>query len=45
MYLEASNISVKSTHQDGAALRVVLLDPTCTAARIAALLRSWPTTT
>ncbi|TJZ96807.1 fic family toxin-antitoxin system, toxin component [Actinacidiphila oryziradicis] len=45
MYLEASNISVKPTHQDAAALRDVLLDPTCTAARIAELLRSWPTTT
>ncbi|MGW3248703.1 fic family toxin-antitoxin system, toxin component [Streptomyces sp. NPDC001070] len=42
MYLEASGISVKPTHEDAAALRDLLLDPTCTSTRIAALLRAWP---
>jgi hypothetical protein len=44
MYLEASGISVKPNHQDAAALRDLLLDPTCTANKIAALLRTWPAT-
>jgi hypothetical protein len=42
MYLEALGVSVKPTHEDAAALRDLLLDPTCTATRIAALLRAWP---
>jgi hypothetical protein len=45
MYLEASGISVKPTAQHAAALRDLLLDPRCTASRIAAELRTWPTTT
>ncbi|MGW7545652.1 fic family toxin-antitoxin system, toxin component [Streptomyces sp. NPDC054770] len=45
MYLEASGISVKPTHKDAVALRDLLRDPTCTAATIAALLRTWPQTT
>ncbi|PNE43503.1 fic family toxin-antitoxin system, toxin component [Streptomyces noursei] len=45
MYLEASGISVKPTHDDAAALRDLLLDSTCTAAKIRELLRTWPTTT
>ncbi|GGW65222.1 hypothetical protein GCM10010381_57740 [Streptomyces xantholiticus] len=43
MYLEASGIAVKPARRDVMALRGLLLDPGCTAARIAALLRSWPT--
>ncbi|HZG03184.1 MAG TPA: fic family toxin-antitoxin system, toxin component [Streptomyces sp.] len=43
MYLEASGISVKPSREDAAALRDLLLAPTCTAADIAGLLRSWPT--
>ena len=42
MYLEACGISVKPDRQDATALRDLLLDPTCTAASIAALLRTWP---
>ncbi|MFE5300368.1 fic family toxin-antitoxin system, toxin component [Streptomyces sp. NPDC056632] len=45
MYLEASGIPVKPTRTDAVALRDLLRDPTCTAARIAALLRGWPRTT
>ncbi|MFD6878241.1 MULTISPECIES: fic family toxin-antitoxin system, toxin component [unclassified Streptomyces] len=45
MYLEAAGIHAKPTRDDAIALRDMLLDPTCTAPRIAALLRSWPTTT
>lgn len=41
MYLEASGIPVKPTHDDAVALRDLLRDPTCTAAQIAALLRTW----
>jgi hypothetical protein len=43
MYLEAAGISAKPTRADAVALRELLLDPTCTATRIAAQLRSWPT--
>lgn len=43
MYLEACGISVKPAREDAAALRDLLLAPTCTAADIARLLRSWPT--
>ncbi|MER6528809.1 fic family toxin-antitoxin system, toxin component [Streptomyces sp. NPDC001508] len=42
MYLEASGIPVKPGHQDAIALRDLLRDPSCTAARIAELLRGWP---
>lgn len=42
MYLDASGIPVKPTRDDAIALRDLLRDPTCTAAKIAALLRSWP---
>ncbi|MEU3186107.1 fic family toxin-antitoxin system, toxin component [Streptomyces sp. NPDC006923] len=45
MYLEASGISVKPGKDEAVALRDLLLDPTCTAAAIAALLRTWPTVT
>lgn len=45
MYLEASGISVKPRRDDAAALRDLLLDSTCTAAKISALLRTWPTAT
>ncbi|MZE76797.1 hypothetical protein [Streptomyces xinghaiensis] len=45
MYLEASGVTVKPGHEDATALRDLLLDPTCTASQIAALLRSWPTAT
>ncbi|MGW4050252.1 fic family toxin-antitoxin system, toxin component [Streptomyces sp. NPDC004779] len=43
MYLEAAGISVRPAREDAVALRDLLLDPACTAARIAALLRTWPT--
>ncbi|MFJ8795619.1 fic family toxin-antitoxin system, toxin component [Streptomyces sp. NPDC102462] len=42
MYLEASGIPVKPGYQDAVALRDLLRDPTCTAARIAKQLRGWP---
>ncbi len=42
MYLEASGIPVKPAREDALALRDLLRDPACTAARIAALLRGWP---
>jgi hypothetical protein len=45
MYLEAAGITVKPAHEDAVALKDLLLDPACTAAKIAALLRTWPTTT
>jgi len=44
MYLEASGIPVKPTRDDAIALRDLLRDASCTAARIAALMRSWPLT-
>ncbi|MCM1945805.1 MULTISPECIES: fic family toxin-antitoxin system, toxin component [Streptomyces] len=45
MYLEASGIQVRPARQDAVALRDLLRDPACTAPRIAALLRTWPTAT
>ncbi|MFF8406058.1 fic family toxin-antitoxin system, toxin component [Streptomyces sp. NPDC014846] len=45
MYLEASGISVKPTREDAIALKDLLLEPACTAGKIATLLRAWPTTT
>lgn len=45
MYLEATGVTVKPAREDAIALKDLLLDPTCTAAKIAALLRTWPTTT
>ncbi|WP_369229289.1 fic family toxin-antitoxin system, toxin component [Streptomyces sp. R21] len=42
MYLDASGLPVKPTRDDAIALRDLLRDPNCTAAKIAALLRSWP---
>jgi hypothetical protein len=45
MYLEASGITVKPTRDDAVALRDLLRDPTCTAAAIAAQLRTWPAIT
>ncbi|MFF8431732.1 fic family toxin-antitoxin system, toxin component [Streptomyces sp. NPDC016566] len=45
MYLEASGIPVKPAREDAIALRDLLRDPACTAAKIAALLRGWPRAT
>ncbi|MET9505786.1 fic family toxin-antitoxin system, toxin component [Streptomyces sp. NPDC006259] len=45
MYLEAAGIPVKPAREDAVALRDLLLDPACTVAEIAALLRTWPTAT
>ncbi|MFD8424971.1 fic family toxin-antitoxin system, toxin component [Streptomyces sp. NPDC059466] len=45
MYLEAAGVSVKPAHGDAVALKDLLLDPACTAGEIAALLRTWPTST
>ncbi|MEU3558390.1 fic family toxin-antitoxin system, toxin component [Streptomyces fragilis] len=45
MYLEATGITVKPTREDATALKDLLLDPTCTVGKIAALLHAWPTTT
>ncbi|MFF3728613.1 fic family toxin-antitoxin system, toxin component [Streptomyces erythrochromogenes] len=45
MYLEAAGTSVKPTREDAIALRDLLLDPTCTAGKVADLLRTWPTST
>ncbi|MFG3028448.1 fic family toxin-antitoxin system, toxin component [Streptomyces sp. NPDC048253] len=45
MYLDASGIPVKPTREDAVALRDLLRDPSCTAARIAALLCAWPRAT
>jgi len=42
MYLEASGIPVKPAREDALALRDLLRDPACSAARIATLLRGWP---
>ncbi|MBT2467739.1 fic family toxin-antitoxin system, toxin component [Streptomyces sp. ISL-66] len=43
MYLEAAGIAVKPTRDDAIALKDLLLDPACTAAKVSAVLRSWPT--
>ncbi|MFD0416708.1 fic family toxin-antitoxin system, toxin component [Streptomyces sp. NPDC127108] len=45
MYLEASGVPVKPTRENAVALRDLLRDPACTAARIATLLRAWPRAT
>ncbi|MEV7393231.1 MULTISPECIES: fic family toxin-antitoxin system, toxin component [unclassified Streptomyces] len=45
MYLEASGIPVKPAREDAVALRDLLRDPACTAARIATQLRGWPQAT
>jgi hypothetical protein len=45
MYLEAAGVTVKPAREDAIALKDLLLDSTCTAGKIAALLRAWPTTT
>ncbi|PKW12523.1 hypothetical protein SAMN05428944_0199 [Streptomyces sp. 1222.5] len=45
MYLEAAGIPVKPAREDAIALKDLLLDPACTAGKIATLLRSWPTAT
>jgi len=45
MYLEAAGITVKPAHEDALALKDALLDPACTAGKIAAVLRGWPTAT
>ncbi|MCM2515396.1 fic family toxin-antitoxin system, toxin component [Streptomyces griseoincarnatus] len=45
MYLEATGITVKPTRENALALKDLLLDPSCTAGKIAALLRTWPTAT
>ncbi|GAB2324832.1 fic family toxin-antitoxin system, toxin component [Streptomyces variabilis] len=45
MYLEAAGITVKPTRENALALKDLLLDPSCTAGKIAALLRTWPTAT
>ncbi|MBK3640960.1 MULTISPECIES: fic family toxin-antitoxin system, toxin component [Streptomyces] len=45
MYLEAAGITVKPDREDAVALKDLLLDPACTAGRIATLLRTWPTAT
>jgi hypothetical protein len=45
MYLDAVGIPVKPAHEDAIALKDLLLDPACTAGKIAALLRTWPTAT
>ncbi|MEU3342632.1 fic family toxin-antitoxin system, toxin component [Streptomyces sp. NPDC002144] len=42
MYLEASGIPLKPTREDAIALRDLLRDSTCTAKKIADLLRTWP---
>ncbi|MFG2792002.1 fic family toxin-antitoxin system, toxin component [Streptomyces sp. NPDC048419] len=44
MYLEASGIPLKPTRDDAVALRDLLRDSSCTAARIAAQMQSWPRT-
>ncbi|MBV2353827.1 fic family toxin-antitoxin system, toxin component [Streptomyces sp. J2-1] len=43
MYLEASGHPVHPTRDHALSLRDLLRDPTCTTARITALLRGWPT--
>lgn len=45
MYLEAAGIPVKPTRDDAVALRDLLRDQACTAAKIADLLKSWPAAT
>ncbi|WP_119582521.1 fic family toxin-antitoxin system, toxin component [Streptomyces europaeiscabiei] len=45
MYLEAAGVHVKPAREDAVALKDLLLDPACTAGKIAALLRTWPTAT
>jgi hypothetical protein len=45
MYLEAVGITVKPAREDAVALKDLLLDPACTAGKIATLLRTWPTAT
>ncbi|MDQ0766642.1 hypothetical protein QF027_009277 [Streptomyces canus] len=45
MYLEAAGMPVKPAREDAVALKDLLLDPACTAGKIAALLRTWPTAT
>lgn len=45
MYLEAAGVSVRPAREDAIALRDLLLDPACTAGKIAHLLRTWPTAT
>ncbi|WP_328484064.1 fic family toxin-antitoxin system, toxin component [Streptomyces sp. NBC_00377] len=45
MYLEAAGIPLKPAREDAVALKDLLLDPTCTVGKIAALLRNWPTVT
>lgn len=45
MYLEAAGIPVKPVRADAAALKDLLPDPACTAGKVAALLRTWPTST
>ncbi|GGY14779.1 hypothetical protein GCM10010358_78530 [Streptomyces minutiscleroticus] len=45
MYLEAAGIPVKPAREDAIALKDLLLDSACTAKKIAALLRTWPTAT
>ncbi|MEU6423089.1 fic family toxin-antitoxin system, toxin component [Streptomyces spiralis] len=45
MYLDAVGIAVKPAREDAIALKNLLLDPGCTAGKIATLLRSWPTAT
>ncbi|CAL9667506.1 hypothetical protein SUDANB176_07299 [Streptomyces sp. enrichment culture] len=45
MHLEAAGITVKPAREDALALKDLLLDPACTAGKIAALLRSWPIAT
>ncbi|MER5410749.1 fic family toxin-antitoxin system, toxin component [Streptomyces sp. NPDC002769] len=45
MYLEVAGVSVKPAREDAVALKDLLLDPGCTAGKIAALLRTWPTNT
>ncbi|MET7701073.1 fic family toxin-antitoxin system, toxin component [Streptomyces sp. NPDC005485] len=45
MYLEAAGIPVKPAREDAVALKDLLLDPACTAGKIAVLLRTWPTAT
>ena len=45
MYLEAAGITVEPAREDALALKDLLLDPACTAGKIAALLRGRPTAT
>ncbi|MFM9699302.1 fic family toxin-antitoxin system, toxin component [Streptomyces europaeiscabiei] len=45
MYLEAAGVHVKPAREDAVALKDLLLDPACTAGKIATLLRTWPTAT